>query len=118
MFDLSPRLNGLRGRLEASGAAAFLSVHPDNQVYFSGFRALIYSRPILLLVPQFGSTILIVPELEERHARERARVDEVRVYRERPGEGVTSHIEILDDLLRVLPKNAPIAIESAHASAA
>jgi len=107
---VAARLAELRRRLAAEGAAACLSVDPDNQTYLAGFRALVYSRPILLLVDAERST-LIVPELEQEHARGRAAVDEVRSYRERPGDAATAPLPLLAALLDGLPEGAAIAVE-------
>jgi Xaa-Pro dipeptidase len=107
-----PQIRALRSKLREHGAAGFLTLDPDQQTWLTGFRALAYTRPIVLLVgPE--RTMLIVPELEDRHAREHARgVDCVKCYNERPGaETAGSHTELLDALLDVLPAGAPVAID-------
>jgi Xaa-Pro dipeptidase len=110
MSEPAPQLQALRARLRERGAIAFLTLDPDQQTWLAGFRALLYSRPIVLLVSG-DRTALIVPELEDLHAREHARVDDVRSYNERPGAGTPgSHEELLDELLGALPAG-PVAID-------
>jgi Xaa-Pro dipeptidase len=106
-----PQVKALRSKLREHGAAGFLTFDPDQQTWLAGFRALTYSRPIVLLVG-LERTMLIVPELEDRHAREHARVDCVKSYNERPGvETAGSHVQLLDALLDVLPAGEPLAID-------
>lgn len=106
-----PQVKALRAALREHGAAAFLTLDADQQTWLAGFRALVYSRPIALLVG-LERAMLIVPELEERHARELARVDCVKSYNERPGAATAgSHVQLLDAVLDVLPEGAPIAID-------
>lgn len=56
--------------------------NPDNQFYFSGFRAISYSRPIVTILRP-TTTELIIPALEESHVAETATVDKVHIYYER-----------------------------------
>ena len=110
-MSVLPQVEALRSKLREHGAAGFLTLDPDQQTWLTGFRALIYSRPIVLFVG-LERSMLIVPELEARHARERARVNCVKCYNERPGaEMAGSHVELLDALLDVLPAGAPVAID-------
>lgn len=106
-----PQTEALRAALRQRGAVAFLTLDPDQQTWLTGFRALVYSRPIALVVG-LERTMLIVPELEERHARAQAQVDCVKAYNERPGaQTAGSHAQLLDALLGVLPTGAPVAID-------
>src|SRR5699024_6092813 len=56
---------------------------PDSQFYLTGFMALTYSRPIILIIDKEKS-MFILPGLEEVHASEKALVDEVHAYYEHP----------------------------------
>lgn len=106
-----PQVDALRAALRERGAAAFLTLDPEQQIWLTGFRALIYSRPIVLVMEPDRST-LIVPELEDAHARHHATVDAVVSYNERPGAGTpSSHVPLLEDALAALPEGAPVAID-------
>jgi len=80
---ISRRVSRLREYLLNSGLDFALILNPLNQYYYTGFYALIYSRPILFLISQ-DETHLIVPCLEELHAKEDAKVDHIHVYYEHP----------------------------------
>lgn len=85
-IDFSARTDRLRGVLERDGLDAAVLVSPANIAYLSGFQALIYSRPIYLVVTA-GRTELVVPGLEEEHAEHAAGIDQVTVYYEHPEKG-------------------------------
>ncbi len=105
-------VDSLRERMRVAEVDAYLSLDPDNQTYLTGFRAQIYSRPLILMVTATNS-VLIVPELEEQHARPLAQVDEVLVYCERPGGSApTSHMPLLESTLDRLPGGARVAIDA------
>ncbi|MDQ7843109.1 MAG: Xaa-Pro peptidase family protein [Armatimonadota bacterium] len=67
----------LRAAREA-GVEALIVLTPANTYYVSGFRAITYSRPVLAVV--WEHSVLIVPELEASHARQRSRFTEIRTY--------------------------------------
>lgn len=98
--------------MESRGIALSLVLNPDNQQYITGFKALIYSRPIALLVSA-DRTTLIVPGLEEVHAKTEAKVDEVLVYYEHPelADRGTSHLDHLGKIVGRLPKVSRVGVE-------
>ncbi len=99
--------------MEEKGIALSLITTPDNQFYVSGFRAIVYSRPIdFVLTPE--KSVLIVPGLEESHAHHEAAVDEVLVYYEHPekAERGKSHLDHLDSFLRRLPGGSRVGVET------
>jgi Xaa-Pro dipeptidase len=85
-IDFGARTDRLRGVLERDGLDAAVLASPANIAYLSGFQALIYSRPIYLVVTP-GRTELVVPGLEEEHAGHAAGIDQVTVYYEHPEKG-------------------------------
>ncbi|WP_431803314.1 M24 family metallopeptidase [Halobacillus andaensis] len=75
------RLNQLREYMKEKSINLSLISNPDHQFYLTGFKALIYSRPILLAVSHYD-TNLVIPSLEGVHAREKAKVDNLYIYSE------------------------------------
>jgi len=67
----------LRAAREA-GVDALIVLTPANTYYVSGFRAITYSRPVLVVVGEHPA--LIIPELEAAHARERSAIRDLRTY--------------------------------------
>lgn len=84
--DVSARIAKLRSILADRKLAAAVSQSPATIAYLTGFQALIYSRPIYLVVTE-DRTDLIVPGLEEEHAEQVNAVDGVTVYYEHPEKG-------------------------------
>lgn len=60
------------------GVDALVVLAPANTYYVSGFRAITYSRPVVALM--WDEPVLIIPELEEAHARERSVIRNIRTY--------------------------------------
>ncbi len=83
MQEIEKRLKRIRDYMDERKIVKALILNPDNQFYLTGFRAINYSRPIFLII-DLDSTFLIVPALEEEHARNEANVDEIKVYYEHP----------------------------------
>lgn len=113
-MDASHRSAEFRRYMDEQGIALAVITYPDNQVYLGGFRAVIYSRPIDLVIA-LDRTSLIVPGLEEAHATAEARFDELLVYYEHPErahEGL-NHLDHLGTILDRLPAGARVGLEFA-----
>jgi Xaa-Pro dipeptidase len=82
-MSVAHRLDKLRQFMDQNQLSAVVVTDPDNQFYYSGFKALIYSRPIYYVVTK-DQTSLVLPGLEETHAKEESNVDNVIVYYEHP----------------------------------
>ncbi len=75
---MSDRLDAVRGATARRHLKALLVITPANSYYLTGFRAVTYSRPVILVVTE--SPVLIIPELELTHAQARSRVSDIRTY--------------------------------------
>jgi Xaa-Pro dipeptidase len=78
MADVAGRLERMQRELHGLGVDAMLVLAPANTYYLSGFHAVTYSRPIAVIVS--GDPVLVIPELEETHARERSVIPRIRTY--------------------------------------
>lgn len=67
-------LSDVRG----AGLDALLVSTPANTYYVSGFRAITYSRPVLVVVGD--PSVLLIPELETTHARATSVIPTIRTY--------------------------------------
>ncbi|PKR77651.1 aminopeptidase P family protein [Halalkalibacillus sediminis] len=110
--SIEKRVNALRNKMREKEIDATILWDPDNEYYISGFRAISYSRPILLLVYQ-DKTQYILPALEEEHAKLNAHVDEFYIYYETypHREFDTTYIQPLNRILSDLPKQTTIGLE-------
>jgi len=102
-IDWKTRIKILRGKMEKEGIDCLVSLKPPNSYYISGFNAIYYSRPIIVVLPLDEEPALIVPFLRENHAKEESWINDIRIYVETPvkGEiGITDPIILLGNVLR------------------
>lgn len=104
-------LNELQEFMGEEGISAALIARPETQWYLTGFRALLYSRPIMLVVG-LEQTCLIVPGLEEAHARDQANADHLLVYYEHPKEHASySHLPLLRKAIQLIGGKQRLGVE-------
>ena len=75
-MNLKQRLINFRKYMKDSDIDLSIIINFENQMYFTGFKAVIYSRPIILLITQ-NSIDAILPELEKIILR---KLQELRIY--------------------------------------
>ena len=83
--ELRRRQGRVRAELARRELAGLCLFSPMYIYYLTGFAFIQTERPIGLAFPRQGRSVLLVPRLEEDHARLHARVDEVTAYPEYPG---------------------------------
>lgn len=111
-WDAGSSLARLQERLRAQDVQLYVTLDGDAVTYLTGFRTSPHARPIALVAAQEGST-MIVPELEEEHARRLARIGDVRAYVERPGSRAPlSALALLDELLGEQAPGARVAVDA------
>lgn len=100
IMNTDKRLQELRNFMKNEKIDISIITNPLSQYYISGFKALMYSRPIVLIVSS-NETNLIIPCLEENHATDEANVDNLYVYYEHPEKAVESKsfLELLNDII-------------------
>lgn len=111
-MQTTERLNKYRNYLMENNIVGTFIMNPDLQFYLSGFKALMYSRPIVLYIDR-EKTSIVVPGLEEFHANEEAKVDEVYAYYEHPnsqGEEL-NHFQFIKKLLKKIPPKSKIGVD-------
>lgn len=114
-MDTSLRIQTLRTHMARQGLNACLLTSPENMQYMSGFQAITYSRPILFLVTE-TSTCLIIPALEEDHADLTSTgVEHLRVYYEHP-EKISVAASPFDHLRQILPHGVRLGVEFSSVS--
>ncbi|TCP25604.1 Xaa-Pro dipeptidase [Scopulibacillus darangshiensis] len=111
-MDTTKRVEKLREIMADKGIDLSVITNFENQFYFSGLKAITYSRPIVLAVND-NSLSLIVPSLEETHAKTVTKADKLYVYHEtfmEDGNG-GSHIEYLKSLISSYPQGTKVGVE-------
>lgn len=72
------RITRILARRAELGIDALLVMTPANTHYLSGFRAIVYSRPIAVLAHERPA--LVIPELELQHAQAHSGIADMRWY--------------------------------------
>lgn len=75
---ISTHLDRVLADVHDAGLDALLVSTPANTYYVSGFRAITYSRPVLVVVGE--PPVLILPELEATHAQATSVIPAIRAY--------------------------------------
>lgn len=116
-MDVSKRVDTLRKEMKTQGVALSFIVGHENMFYFTNYKAIIYSRPIMVAVGEQKVSV-IAPGLEEDHAKAHATADEIFIYYEHPEkkDRGPSHLYFVDKLLSYVPKGEKIGIEFGIAS--
>lgn len=111
-MNTEKRIVKIRKFMKKNDVRFCIILNPLNQFYISGFKAIVYSRPIVLGVGD-DKTYLVVPGLEENHAKAHSTVDEVYCYYEHPEkEGLgTTYMYHLDKIISKYPVGAKIGVE-------
>lgn len=110
-MDFKTRITKLRTVMKEKSLDAVLISNFENQYYFTGLKAITYSRPILILVTE-KETSLIIPTLEENHAKHKTDADRLYVYHEvKDKEGAYAYLDQVQEMLGTLEVKAVIGIE-------
>lgn len=105
------RLKVLRELMKEKDIDTVLLSNFENQYYFSGLKAITYSRPILLKVSQTEMS-LVIPTLEENHAKHVTEADQLYVYHEVEGKvGEYSYLAQVEALMNTIPSGSKVGIE-------
>ena len=110
-MQTSRRLDRIRKMMTEKEIDTVLISNFENQYYFSGLKAITYSRPILLKISQDDMSI-VIPTLEENHAKHVTGADELYIYHEVEGKvGEYSYIAQVNALLNTIPSKTKVGIE-------
>jgi Xaa-Pro dipeptidase len=74
------RLQRLRDGMRLRGMDALICLKPESSFYLSGFNPIIYSHPVIAILPREGEPTLLVHALRDDHARLSAWVKQIRLY--------------------------------------
>src|SRR5258708_11682009 len=74
------RIERLRRRMREAGIDVLLSFKPENSFYLTGFNPIIYSHPVIAILPLEGEPSMLVHALRDDHARASTFVKDIRLY--------------------------------------
>ena len=77
---LPSRVRRIQAEMAARGIAASIIFKPENSFYLTGFNPIIYSHPVIAIVPIEGEPLMLVHALRDDHGRASAFVSDIRLY--------------------------------------
>ena len=90
--------------MEHLGVDGIICFKPQNTFFLSGFNPVLYSHPVVVIVPREGDAVLLVHSLRARHSADEAAIDDIRLFgmwaNQKPiaNDGYTAIGIIADDL--------------------
>ena len=79
----SSRLSKFKSCMEANQIDVSFLTEPDNVFYFSGYARASFSKrrfPECLVIPTYGESVLIVPQVEKEGASKRSNVSNIKIW--------------------------------------
>ena len=80
MSEGTLHIERLRRGMREHGIEALVCLKPQSSFYLSGFNPIIYSHPVIAILPLTDDPILLVHALRDDHARQSAWVKDIRLY--------------------------------------
>jgi Xaa-Pro dipeptidase len=74
------RIERLRQRMRERGIDALVCMKPQSSFYLSGFNPIIYSHPVVAILPRKGEPSLLVHALRDDHSRQSSWVQDIRLF--------------------------------------
>lgn len=74
------KLRAFQKTMAEQGLDGIICMKPQNTFYFSGFNPVLYSHPVIVVIPVEGPAVLLVHSLRAEHARLEACVDDIRLF--------------------------------------
>lgn len=75
-----PRIGRLRAAMAEYGINALVSFKPEHTFYLSGFNPILYSHPVVAILPADGELVILVHALRVAHGRDEGFVRDLRAY--------------------------------------
>lgn len=66
--------------MEQLGVDGIICFKPQNTFFLSGFNPVLYSHPVVVIVPREGDAVLLVHSLRARHSADEAAIDDIRLF--------------------------------------
>jgi len=76
----STNLDLLRCRMKEQGIDVLVCFKPETTFHLSGFNPIIYSHPVVAIVPAEGEPTLLIHALRDDHAKRESKIRNIRLY--------------------------------------
>jgi Xaa-Pro dipeptidase len=79
-FSRASKLGRLKQSMADHQIDAIISLKPENSFYLSGFNPIIYSHPVIAILPTRGEPALLIHALRDDHSRQSTLIRDIRLY--------------------------------------
>lgn len=77
---MSNSLDKMRTQMKEQGVDVLVCFKPETTFHLSGFNPIIYSHPVIAIVPAKGEPTLLIHALRDDHASRESRIKNIRLY--------------------------------------
>ena len=99
-LEMQARMDKIRSLMEREGLDYYVVANTENVYYLTNFAYVPLERPFFLVIPAREKPLLVVPLLEESHARQRVLADvDYRTYYEFPSPAGQGYASVLEDVI-------------------
>ena len=74
------KVTKMQYEMKKMGVDGIICFKPQNTFYLSGFNPILYSHPVVVLVPAEGEAVLLVRSLRARHSADEAAIEDIRLF--------------------------------------
>lgn len=74
------KVTKMQASMREMGIDGIICFKPQNTFYLSGFNPILYSHPVVVLVPAEGDAVLLVHSLRARHSADEAAIEDIRLF--------------------------------------
>lgn len=74
------RITRLKAAMAENNIDVLVTFKPEHTFYLSGFNPIIYSHPVVVVLPMDGDPVLLVHALRDDHGRDESWVRDIRLY--------------------------------------
>ncbi len=106
---LKAKYSKVQAKLAAMGLDGLICFKPQNTFYLSGFNPILYSHPVVVVLPTVGAPVLLCHCLRDRHSKDECLLEDIRLFgawgvSKAVADNVYSAIEIICDDLKLKGK--------------
>ncbi len=106
---LTAKHRKLQAKLAEKGLDGLICFKPQNTFFLSGFNPILFSHPVVVVLPAVGDPVLLVHSLRANHSKDECVLDDIRLFgkwgKQKPlANDAYSALEIICDELKLKGK--------------
>lgn len=74
------KIKALQTKMSEKDLKAVICFKPQNTFFLSGFNPVLYSHPVVVIVPAEGEAVLLVHSLRANHSKDEAAIKNIRLF--------------------------------------